>query len=123
MWHQAETALFGWGSQITDDLASFTGVHLVSRIAGQVSNDQAVTWVGLLSGGLPVAAVLIVGWMLLLRRYDAVVKERNELQEARLKEKDEFLREALPVIRECTNALLRATVLWDRQVNQTGGGT
>lgn len=87
-----------------------------------VSPEQGITFVGLLSGGLPVAAVLLVGMYFLIKRYDRAMQRNEELQEERVKEKEAFLREALPVIRDCTNALVRATVLWDRQANQDGGG-
>src|SRR5687768_5015126 len=106
------------------------------------SPTDAVTWVGLLSGGLPVAAVLLVAvWFLVKREetreasrsarelellatierlHEERFRERDALQEERLKERDTLLREILPVMKENGEALVRASVIWDRSANQAG---
>lgn len=88
---------------------------------------DAVTWVGVLSGGLPVAAVLlVVVWYLYKREEASRVREQellgriDQLQEERLKERDTLLRDVLPVLRDSGEALVRATVLWAGS-NQAGG--
>lgn len=87
----------------------------------QVSTADTVTWVGVLSGGVPVAAVALLAVYFLVRRLDVAMKRIDELQEQRLVERDTLLREMLPVLKGSGEALVRATVLWDRQANQAGG--
>ena len=82
-------------------------------------SDQAVTWVGALSGGVPVAAVLLViCWIL----WKALEKERarnDELVERMIAREGVLV----PLLKDTGDALMRTSILMDRQAssNQAGG--
>jgi hypothetical protein len=101
-------------------------------VFAQAPPSDAITWVGVLSGGVPVAALLLVICWFLYQRDKSREASREErerqlldridsLQEERLKERDTLLRDVLPVLRDSGEALVRATVLWAGQANQAGG--
>lgn len=85
----------------------------------QVSNQDAVTWVGALSGGVPVAGVMLVVCWILWKAWAAERTRNQELTERLLAERTELL----PLLRDTSNVLMRASVLLERQVssNQAGG--
>lgn len=84
----------------------------------QVSNSDAVSWVGVLSGGIPVAGVgLVIGWIL-WKAWAAERLRNQELTERLLAERTELV----PLMRDTTNALMRTTVLLERQASNQAGG-
>ncbi len=89
---------------------------LIAQIS---TGSDAVTWVGVLSGGIPVAAVgIVVSWVL-WKAWAAERLRNTELTERLLAERTDLV----PLLKDTSNVLMRATVLLERQVssNQAGG--
>ena len=86
---------------------------------GQVTNGDAVTWVGILSGGVPVAAAAIVVVAVLWRRLNVALAHIDAIQNERLTD----VRELAPLVKSMGDVMIKATVALERQVssNQAGG--
>ena len=89
-----------------------------SFLWGQVSTNEQVTWVGIVSGGLPVAAGAVIVVAVLWKRLNEALARIELLQKERIEE----VRDLAPLVKEMGTVLVRATVTLERLVTSEQGG-
>jgi hypothetical protein len=81
-------------------------------------DQTAITWVGLLSGGLPVGAFAIVICWILWRALEKERKRNDDLVERMIAREGVLV----PLLKDTGDALMRTSILMDRQASSNQAG-